>query len=156
MKFEQQKLLKLKTEYLNNAKKFCQTFLEYMKTDKDVQQFYEDGAWDYDLFSKVLAVGSGWNTGQRFKLKYLDVVQLTQGVGLKFNFELLTNVYVEEGIQDNCEPCLTTKHIFKTTELNFYIQYFDEKFTVRTDTLQSNETNDYEFIINEIAKKLAE
>ena len=156
MRIEQQKPLKLKTEHLNNAKKFCKTFLEYMQSDKDVQQFYEDGAWNYDSFRKVLAVGSGWNTGQRFKIKYLDVVQLTQGLGLKFNFELLTRVYVEEGVQENGEPCLTTKHIFKPTNLNFYIQYFDEKFTVRTDILQSNETNDFEFVINEIAKKLGE
>ncbi len=65
-------------------------------------------------------------------------------------------MYVEEGVQENGEPCLTTKHIFKPTNLNFYIQYFDEKFTVRTDILQSNETNDFEFVINEIAKKLGE
>ncbi len=156
MRFEQQRPLKLKTEQLNNGKKFCKSFLEYMQSDKDVQQFYEDGAWDYDSFRNVLAIGSGWNTGQRFKLKYLDTVQLTQGLGLKFNFELLTRVYVEEGIQDNGEPCLTTKHIFKPTNLNFYIQYVDDDFLVLTDNLQSNQMNDYEFIINEIAKKLAE
>ena len=156
MKFEQQKPLKLKTEHLNNAKSFCKTFLEYMQSDNDVQQFYEDGAWDYDSFRKVLAVGSGWNTGQRFKLKYLDVVQLTQGLGLKFNFEILTRVYFEEGVQENGEPCLTTKHIFKPTNLNFYIQYVDNNFTVMTDNSHSNHINDYEFIINEIAKKLAE
>ena len=156
MRFEQQKPLKLKTEHLNNAKKFCKTFLEYMESDKDVQQFYEDGSWSYDAIKKELVVGSGWNTGQRFLLRYVDVVQLTQGLGLKFSFELLTRIYVEEGRELNGEPCMTMKHIFKPTELNFYIQYFDEKFTIRTDTLQSNETNDYEFIINEIAKKLGE
>lgn len=57
-----------KTEYLNNGKKFCKSFDEYMKSDRDVQQFYEDGTWSYDTIKKELVVGSGWNTRQRILL----------------------------------------------------------------------------------------
>lgn len=156
MRIEEQKPLKLKTEFLSNGKTFCKSLLEYMKSDKDVQQFYEDGDWGYNSFSKELSVGSGWNTGQRFLLKYMDVVELAQGLGLRFNFQILKRKLVEEGWDEKGEPFISTKHEFVPTDLNFYIQYFGDNFNVRTDKSTSSNINDFEFIINAIARKLGE
>ena len=156
IKQEQKRPLKLKKENLDNAKKFCKEFLNYMRTDKDIQEFYEDGDWNLHPFNNELRVGSGWNTGQRFNLEYIDVVQLTHGNGLHFRFNILKGIYVENGILEDGTAAVERIFKYVPTELNFYLQYFGDSFTVRTDNLQSNESNDFGFITNEIAKKLGE
>lgn len=75
---------------------------------------------------------------------------------MKFNFQILISELDEEGHNTDRGMFIFKKFESISTELNFYLHYSDGNFTVRTDNLQSKNTNDFKFILNEIVKKLGE
>lgn len=156
MKTEAIGMLKLKTGCFGKAKKFCSGLTEYIRTDQDVQQFYENSGFSHGTFTNELSVSSSWNTGQCFMLRYVDATQTPMGIVVEFNFQLLKRKMIEECWQQDGKPFISIKHEFINTDLNFYVTYTEDDFTVKTDNKPSTKINDYEFIVDEIAFKLCE
>lgn len=150
---ENERKLLEKKESVKNCIKFFTDLLEFMKTNENTKQFYEEEDHNFDPVKGAIFIKFFWNTGDIFCLEFIKETQKEEIKWLEFEFSTMKHFWKEDG-DINGEKIFNRIHEFQPTGLFFYVKYMGDIFTIKINNYISYMKNDFALVSNQIAKEL--